>query len=92
MRQTESNMDRPTAQEKGIVEAEHLEIVQNNAAQPQPTHYRPQSDGERRLDKKVNLKLDLILVTLLAVESIVSVHSRPRPLVLSISLTSIVLW
>jgi len=65
-------MDRTTAQEKGIVEPEHIEIVQNNAAQLQPTHYRPQSDAEKRLDKKVNLKLDLIVVTLLAVEFIVS--------------------
>lgn len=65
-------MDRTTAQEKGIVEPEHLEIVQNNAAQLQPTHYCPQGDAERRLDKKVNLKLDLIVVTLLAVEFIVS--------------------
>jgi len=77
-RQTESNMDRTTAQEKGIVEPEHLEIVQNSAAQLQPTHYRPQSDAERRLDKKVNLKLDLIVVTLLAVEFIVSAPPRSR--------------
>lgn len=89
--QTEPNMDRTTAQEKGIVEPEHLEIVQDNAAQLQPTHYRPQSDAEKRLDKRVNLKLDLIVVTLLAVEFIVSAPSRPRPDDLSISLISIVL-
>lgn len=70
-------MDRNTAQEKGIIEPQHLEIVQNNAAQLQPTHYRPQTDAEKRLDKRVNLKLDLIVVTLLAVEFIVS--SRPAP-------------
>lgn len=84
-------MDRTTAQEKGIVEPEHLEIVQNNAAQLQPTHYRPQSDAERRLDKKVNLKLDLIVVTLLAVEFIVRAPSRSRSDPLSISLTNTVL-
>jgi len=65
-------MDRNAAQEKGIVELEHLEIVQDNAAQLQPTHYRPQSDAEKALDKRVNRKLDLIVVTLLAVEFIVS--------------------
>ena len=84
-------MDRTTAQEKGIVEPEHLEIVQNNAAQLQPTHYRPQSDIERRLDKKVNLKLDLIVVTLLAVEFIVSALSSSTSVRMSISLTSAVL-
>lgn len=78
-RDTESNMDRTTTQEKGIVEPEHLEIVQDNAAQLQPTHYRPQSDTERRLDKKVNLKLDFIVVTLLAVEFIVSAPSSSKP-------------
>jgi hypothetical protein len=85
-------MDRTTAQEKGIIEPEHLEIVQNNAAQLQPTHYRPQSDVEKRLDKKVNLKLDLIVVTLLAVEFIVSVALRSRPDQSRVSLTSTVLW
>jgi len=65
-------MDRTAAQEKGIVELEHLEIVQDNAAQLQPTHYRPQTDAEKALDKKVNRKLDLIVVTLLAIEFIVS--------------------
>jgi CMP-N-acetylneuraminic acid synthetase len=65
-------MDRTTAQEKGIVELEHIEIVQDNAAQLQPTHYRPQTDVEKALDKRVNRKLDLIVVTLLAVEFIVS--------------------
>ena len=71
-------MDRTSAQEKGIVESEHLEIVQDNAAQLQPTHYRPQSDVERRLNKKVNLKLDFIVVTLLAVEFIVSAPSSSK--------------
>lgn len=84
-------MDRTTAQEKGILEPEHLEIVQDSAAHLQPTHYRPQSDAEKRLDKKVNLKLDLIVVTLLAVEFIVGAPSRPRSDHLSTSLTSAVL-
>lgn len=66
-----TNMDRNAAQEKGFVESEHLEVVQDNAATLQPTHYRPQSDAEKKLDKGVNLKLDLIVVTLLAVEFIV---------------------
>lgn len=65
-------MDRNAAQEKGVVELEHLEIVQDNAVTLQPTHYRPQSETEKRLDKSVNRKLDLIVVTLLAVEFIVS--------------------
>jgi hypothetical protein len=67
-----SNMNRTAAQEKGIAECEHLEIVQDNAAKLQPTHYRPHTEAEKKLDKRVNRKLDLIVVTLLAVEFIVS--------------------
>lgn len=70
-------MDRNTAQEKGFGESEHLEIVQDNAATLQPTHYRPQSDVEKKLNKRVNLKLDIIVVTLLAVEFIVRYPSYP---------------
>jgi MFS family permease len=65
-------MDRTPAQEKGIADCEHLEIVQDNAAKLQPTHYRPQTEAEKKLDKRVNRKLDLIVVALLAVEFIVS--------------------
>lgn len=65
-------MDRNTAQEKGIVEPEHVEILQNDVTRLEPTHYRPQSGDERRLDKRVNLKLDLIVVSLLATMFIVS--------------------
>jgi hypothetical protein len=65
-------MDRTAAQEKGIVDCEHLEIVQDSATKLHPTHYRPQTDAEKKLDKSVNRKLDLIVVTLLAVEFIVS--------------------
>jgi hypothetical protein len=46
--------------------------VQDNAAKLQPTHYRPQTEAEKKLDKRVNRKLDLIVVALLAVEFIVS--------------------
>jgi hypothetical protein len=72
MMNVDSKMDRNAAQEKGIVDCEHLEIVQDNAARLQPTHYRPQTEAEKKLDKRVNCKLDLIVVTLLAVEFIVS--------------------
>lgn len=58
---------------KGNVDAEHVEVVQSNAAQLQQSHYRPQTDEEKTLDRKVNLKLDLIVVSLLAVEFIVSI-------------------
>lgn len=68
---TITEMDRTAARDKGIAEAEDIEIVQDRVAQLQPTHYRPQSDAEKRLDKRVNRKLDLIVVTLLAVEFIV---------------------
>lgn len=77
MQDKNADMDRNTAQEKGFVESEHLEIVQDNAATLQPTHYRPQSDAEKKLNKRVNLKLDIIVVTLLAVEFIVRYPSDP---------------
>jgi hypothetical protein len=67
-------MNQTTSSEKGIVEAENIEIVQDRVAQLQPTHYRPQTDAEKKLDKRVNRKLDLIVVTLLAVEFIVCIR------------------
>jgi hypothetical protein len=67
-----AEMDQTTSREKGIVE--NIEIVQDRVAQLQPTHYRPQTDAETKLDKRVNRKLDLIVVTLLAVEFIVCMH------------------
>lgn len=70
-------MNQTTSREKGFVEAENIEIVQDRVAQLQPTHYRPQTDAEKKLDKRVNRKLDLIVVTLLAVEFIVCMHSMP---------------
>ena len=69
-----TEMDQTAAREKGIVGAENIEIVQDRVAQLQPTHYRPQTDTEKKLDKRVNRKLDLIVVTLLAVEFIVCIQ------------------
>jgi hypothetical protein len=66
-----TEMDQSAAREKGIVDAEDIEIVQDRVAHLQPTHYRPQTDAEKKLDRRVNRKLDLIVVTLLAVEFIV---------------------
>ncbi|KAK1657455.1 major facilitator superfamily domain-containing protein [Colletotrichum godetiae] len=63
-------MSRSAGQGKDILDPEHLEIVQDNITQLRPTHYWPQEDAERRLDKKVDLKLDLIVVGLLAIEFI----------------------
>ncbi|KAL2875602.1 hypothetical protein SGCOL_009219 [Colletotrichum sp. CLE4] len=63
-------MSRSAGQGKDILDPEHLEIVQDNITQLRPTHYWPQEDAERWLDKKVNLKLDLIVVGLLAIEFI----------------------
>jgi hypothetical protein len=65
-------MSRISPQEKVNVDSKHLEIVQDAAVQQRSTFYKPQDDAERRLDKRVNLKLDLIVLALLAVEFIVS--------------------
>ncbi|KAL0930162.1 allantoate transport protein [Colletotrichum truncatum] len=63
-------MSRAVPDGKGYIDPEHLEIVQNDVSQGRQTFYRPQNDAEKRLDKRVNLKLDLIVVALLAVEFI----------------------
>ncbi|GIZ48523.1 hypothetical protein CKM354_001157700 [Cercospora kikuchii] len=59
-------MTSTLAQEKGLVETEQLEVIQRNSAQLKPTHYRPQDEAEKRLNKRVNFKLDCIVVLLLA--------------------------
>lgn len=38
----------------------------------QATHYEPTTDEEKALDRRVNLKLDFIVLSLLAIEFIVS--------------------
>ncbi|KAI8301269.1 putative transporter [Colletotrichum sp. SAR11_240] len=63
-------MSRALPHDKGDIDPEHLEIVQNDVAQQHQTHYRPVDDEEKRIDRRVNLKLDLIVVSLLAVEFI----------------------
>ena len=42
------------------------------------SHYEPTTDEEKALDKRVNLKLDFIVLSLLAIEFIVRL-SRPLP-------------
>ncbi|KAI9148221.1 putative transporter [Paramyrothecium foliicola] len=63
-------MSRAARFEKADIDPEHLEVIQNDTARLQQTHYEPQSEAERVLNKRVNLKLDLIVVSLLAVEFI----------------------
>lgn len=65
-------MSRVLPHDKGDIDPEHLEIVQNDVARQHQTHYRPVDDEEKGIDRRVNLKLDLIVVSLLAVEFIVS--------------------
>ncbi|KAI6889627.1 hypothetical protein KC359_g291 [Hortaea werneckii] len=55
------------APEKGLVQVDHIETSQRDAALHRPTHYQPETDEERRLDKRVNFKLDFVVVLLLAV-------------------------
>lgn len=45
----------------------------------QATHYEPATDEEKALDRRVNLKLDFIVLSLLAVEFIVSHADVWRP-------------
>ncbi|TDZ28800.1 Major facilitator-type transporter hxnP [Colletotrichum spinosum] len=55
---------------KRDIDPEHLEVVQQRVPLLRQTHYRPQNTVEKALDRRVNLKLDLIVVSLLAVEFI----------------------
>lgn len=71
-------MNRTAAQEKGVFEPEHLEIIQRGSAQLQPTHSRPQDEAEKKFDRRVNLKLDFIVVSQLAVVFIVSQYIQFR--------------
>ncbi|KAH8653867.1 major facilitator superfamily domain-containing protein [Xylariales sp. PMI_506] len=48
----------------------HIESIQDGFAMGTPVHYLPQSEEDKRLDKKVNFKLDLFVVTLLAIQFI----------------------
>lgn len=48
-----------------------LENLASNQA-VQATHYEPTTDEEKALDKRVNIKLDFIVLSLLAIEFIVS--------------------
>lgn len=54
------------------LDADALEVMLDEQARGRAVHYSPQTDEERRLDKKVNFKLDLCVVSILALEFIVS--------------------
>jgi hypothetical protein len=63
-------MDRAFVDEKRAIDIEQHAIIPADQSGRQPTQYRPSSEAEKRLDKKVNLKLDFIVVTLLALQFI----------------------
>lgn len=48
-----------------------IKTIMQNAGAAQAQHYSPKTDEERALDKRVNRKLDWIVLSLLAVEFIV---------------------
>ena len=50
---------------------ESLERVETLDAVPKQKGYRPLDDEQLRLDRKVNLKLDLIVVVLLSIDFLV---------------------
>ncbi|KAF7532239.1 hypothetical protein G7054_g8140 [Neopestalotiopsis clavispora] len=55
---------------KGELDAQHVEELHESLTQQRPVHYVPRSEDERRMDKRVNLKLDLFVVSILALEFI----------------------
>lgn len=60
--------------EEVAIDAKHLDIdtVRDGASRARATHYVPSTAEEKALDKRVNRKLDWIVLSLLAVEFIVS--------------------
>jgi hypothetical protein len=60
--------------DEAVIDAKHLDIdtVREGASRARATHYEPKTDEERALDKRVNRKLDWIVLSLLALEFIVS--------------------
>ncbi|KAK8128980.1 transporter [Apiospora sp. TS-2023a] len=63
-------MERITAPEKGELGAQHLEIVLSETARGVQSHYVPVTDEEKALNKRVNRKLDCVVLSLLALEFI----------------------
>ena len=49
--------------------SEHVHIAHTARG---PTHYEPSTDAERALDKALNRKLDFIVLSILAIDFIVS--------------------
>ena len=60
-----------------------IKTILQSAERTQAQHYKPQTDEERALDKRVNRKLDWIVLSLLAIEFIVgsipSLHRAVTP-------------
>lgn len=59
---------RPLEEEPDLKD---VETLAPNRQAAQPTHYEPTTDEERTLDRRVNLKLDFLVLSLLAIEFIV---------------------
>lgn len=85
-------MSLPISPEKGTVGPEHIENVQNDAVFPQQTHYKARNDEEKNLDRRLNFKLDLIVVSLLAIEFIVKTFPHRKTKATRHALTRAVLW
>lgn len=85
-------MSLPVALEKGNVGPEHVENVHNNTVLPQQSHYKARNDEEKSLDRRLNLKLDLVVVSLLAIEFIVRSFPFRKTKMQTHALTRAVLW
>lgn len=60
------------APRKSEVDVQHLEIVLDETARGVQSHYAPVTDEEKAINKRVNRKLDCFVLSLLALEFIVS--------------------
>lgn len=61
---------RAVEDENADVDLKDVETLEN-PPRVLATHYEPTTDEEKTLDRRVNLKLDLIVLSLLAIEFIV---------------------
>ena len=60
-------INRATEDDVDLKDAEALQTT----TRAHPTHYEPATEDERALDKRVNRKMDFIVLSLLAIEFIV---------------------
>lgn len=69
---THVRSDSPTPYTMDKPATDIVSIEQSPVRRKHHTHYEPETDEERRLDRAINWKLDLVVVLILSIDFIVS--------------------